>query len=99
MKMDDLETYLNNQLKNSQFQEAWEESCLEFEVARQLVQLRQTMGITQQDLATKLGTKQSAISRLERGVENITLSRLQELVEALNGEVEIRIKRKGEKMT
>jgi transcriptional regulator with XRE-family HTH domain len=38
-----------------------------------LIRIRKDRGLTQTDVAELIGTKQSAISRLERGEEDITL--------------------------
>lgn len=52
-------------------------------------QLRQTMKVTQEQLADKLQVTQTAVSRMERRPDML-LSTLREFVRALGGEVEIR---------
>jgi Helix-turn-helix. len=47
----------------------------EFEVAKQIIGLRVKMGLTQQQLAEKVKTSQSCISRLESGsYQNVSMS-------------------------
>ena len=43
----------------------YEEEVLNAAIARKIYQLRTKAGLTQQDLATRVGTSKSAISRLE----------------------------------
>lgn len=52
-----------------------------------MIRIRKDRGMTQTDLAELIGTKQSAISRLERGEEDITLSRAEAISEALSAEL------------
>jgi DNA-binding XRE family transcriptional regulator len=54
-----------------------------------LAELRRETGYTQADLAEKLGITQSAISQIERG-DDVKLSTLRAIVEALGGEMELR---------
>ena len=56
----------------------------EFEIISQLIELRAKKHLTQKALAKKLGTKQSAIARLEAGRGNPTLEFLQKTAKALN---------------
>jgi transcriptional regulator with XRE-family HTH domain len=56
-----------------------------------LARLREERGLTQQDVATKLGVKQSTISGMERR-DDIQLSTLQKLIGALGGAVEVFIR-------
>jgi ribosome-binding protein aMBF1 (putative translation factor) len=46
------------------------------EVSEKLVEMREQMGLTQADLARKMGVSQQLISRVESGDDNITLETL-----------------------
>jgi len=59
----------------------------DFHVAR----VRMLRGLTQQELAEKVGTHQSSISRLEGGEGEPSLSFLCRVVGALDGYVEVRV--------
>ena len=48
-----------------------------------LIRIRKDRGLSQHDLAELLGTKQPSISRVERGEEDISLSRADEFARAL----------------
>ena len=56
-----------------------------------LRELRAVLGYTQEQLASRLGVQQAAVSRLERRPD-ITLSSLRRYVEALGGELEINVR-------
>ena len=55
-----------------------------------LRQVRNLLGISQNDLALKMNVKQAAISRLESRDGDVTVNSLTDAVEALGGKVEIR---------
>ena len=61
----------------------------EFAVIRAIIDARINKGITQKDLAEKIGTKQSVISRLESGRANPSVAFLHKLADALNSHLEI----------
>lgn len=89
--MSDLQKYLNKRLESSEFKKHWQASRLEYGVARQLIQLRKRAGLTQEELANRVHTRQSEISRIENGDQNISLDKLRRIAEAMGGSVEIRI--------
>ncbi|MDO8638971.1 MAG: helix-turn-helix transcriptional regulator [Candidatus Daviesbacteria bacterium] len=62
----------------------------EFAIIQAVIDARINKGITQQKLAKKMGTTQSAIARLESGNANPSVSFLQKLAQALNSKLEIK---------
>ena len=74
------------------FQAACVQRRLELELAAMIRKLRLSRGMSQAELARRIGTQQSAIARLEGGDENITLSRLQRVASFLGAEVNIHLK-------
>lgn len=52
---------------------------------------REAAGITQEELATRLSTKKSAISRIENHAEDIKLSTLEKFASSLGKSLEVRI--------
>ena len=63
-----------------------------YEIKKQLIQIRNELGFTQKELADKVGTRQSAISRLEAGEYNPSIEFLNKLAHALGKELHILIR-------
>jgi ribosome-binding protein aMBF1 (putative translation factor) len=78
-------------MKDSEFRRAYEELQPEYDIIHAILKKRIENKMSQKDLAKKLNTKQSAISRLESGTYNPTLSFLKKLSVALGGKLEIKI--------
>lgn len=64
----------------------------ELQIARALVEARQTKHVTQQQLAERTGIAQADISRLENGNSNPTLRTLQRLADGLEMTVKVGFK-------
>lgn len=79
-------------MKDPEFRKAWEKTRVEYEVARALISARTKNKMTQAQLARKMKTKQSVISRVETAQTKPTLSFLQRLADALNGKLEVSLK-------
>jgi ribosome-binding protein aMBF1 (putative translation factor) len=76
-------------LKNKEVKKAYIELGPEFDLIKEVIKKRLELGLTQAELAKKLGTKQSAISRLERGNYNPTVVFLRKLALAFDMELQI----------
>ena len=81
------EDWESEQMKDPKFRAAAEE----LEPAYQVARLRIRRGLTQQQLAELVGTKQPSIARLESGKSEPTISFLRRVVEVLGGRLEVRI--------
>jgi predicted transcriptional regulator len=75
------------QLEDPEFREIAES----LEPGHQVARLRLQRGLTQAELAELVGTHQSSIARLESGRVAPRISFLQKVVDALGGEMEIKI--------
>jgi transcriptional regulator with XRE-family HTH domain len=65
----------------------------EMRVESQLAELRRKRGITQAELAKRMGVKQPLIARLEAGrAKNLTLTTIMKAAMVLGADVELRIK-------
>lgn len=71
--------------------EQFEMECDAFIIGEQLKDERLRAGLTQEQLAEKIGTKKSFISRVERGHTDIQLSTLVKLFSGLGRQVTVRI--------
>ena len=80
--------YIGNDAKRVQ---EYEEEVLNAEIARKVYDLRTKAGISQRELARRVGTSASAICRLEASdYEGHSLYMLKRIAEALDRRVEIR---------
>lgn len=78
-------------LKDRAIKKAYEELGPEFEIITLLIKRRLERGLSQEELAEKIGTKQSSISRFESGTYNPTLDFLQKVAECLGSRLKISI--------
>lgn len=90
MRIVDWETHKKKLLKNPKVRKALKENELEFQIAKTLIEARIKKGLTQQELARKLKTKQSVISRVENAQTTPTLSFLKRLSQTLQLPLSIR---------
>ena len=77
-------------MKDPKIFKAYQELQPKFAIIEKIIRARIEEGITQKELAKRMKTKQSAISRLESGRANPSLNFLQRLAGALNSHLEIR---------
>lgn len=77
-------------LKNPKFRQALKEIEPEYQVARALILARLKNDLTQKELAKKMRTKQSVISRVENAKTTPSLSFLKRLAEVLDTRLEVR---------
>lgn len=78
-------------LKNKEFREAYDALGPEFALVQTIIEKRIKRGLTQEALARKIGTKQSAIARLESGTSNPTLEFLEKVATALDAQLVVSI--------
>jgi HTH-type transcriptional regulator / antitoxin HipB len=90
--MSDLKKYINKRkIKDKDFSRNFEEGYKQFKIGVILKQERESAGKTQEEIARQLGTKKSAISRIENHAEDIKLSTLVRMAEALGKRININI--------
>ncbi len=75
MKTTNFDDLLAENLKEEYFKKEYEALEEEFDVAKKIIHLRLTAGMTQKELALQAHTSQAAISRLESGTyRNVSLA-------------------------
>ena len=84
--MDDLK---NELLKNPEFREEYYSHQAEYQVLSFLIDARNAQHITQKELSKLSGIDQADISKIERGVRNISLNTLKRLADAMDMYVKI----------
>lgn len=90
---DDLDKTLEKILKEDpSFQEGLDKAEEAWDIAFQIINLRERAGLTQKDLADLIGTKQSNIARIESAdYTGYTFKTLEKVTKALKAKLEIRI--------
>jgi len=81
-------------LEDKKIKQLYDRLGPEFTMIEMIIKKRIEKGLSQKELARKIGTKQSAISRLESGTYNPSLSFLQKVSEALDAKLKISLAEK-----
>jgi len=76
-------------LKNKEVRKAYDNLGPEFALIEMIIKRRIEEGLTQRELARKIGTKQSAVSRLESGAYNPSIAFLQKVADALDARLKV----------
>mgnify|MGYP001602943424 FL=1 len=86
---------LKKWMRDPVFRRGYNDQLLRLRLTDALISLREKQGLTQSDLARRIGTTQAFVSKLENAEShNYTVETLQRIVLALNGELVIRIRPK-----
>ena len=81
--MSELQEYIKDQKKKSlEFAREYDAFAEEYELREILKTMRKEAGLTQRQLADKLRTKETAISRIENHARDIRVSTLEKYAEA-----------------
>ncbi len=81
--------FLKEELKDPEFKKEFDALEPEYALVREVMDKRLAKKMTQKELAKKVGTKQSAISRLESGNANPSFQFLQKVATALGSRLTI----------
>lgn len=89
-----LKQYTDQQKAVPEFKKAWDRLDPEFELLESLLKARERSGLTQAQLAQKIGTKQPALSRLERGgYRKATVETLHKIAGALDARLVVKLEK------
>lgn len=92
MHITDWDTHKQKMLENPKIRAALKENELEYQIARSLIVARIKKGWTQQDVAKKMHSRQSVISRVENAQTTASLSFLKRLAEVLKLTLSVQFK-------
>ena len=70
--------------KSEDFKSEWAND-VRFHIASNVIELRKYRRMSQSAVAKAMGTSQSAVARIENGLENLTADTLERLIKAMNG--------------
>jgi HTH-type transcriptional regulator / antitoxin HipB len=77
--------------RDSGFAENYDKGFHDFKLGVMLRQARENAGLTQEELARKINTKKTAISRIENHAEDMKLSTLEKFANALGKQLTISV--------
>lgn len=86
-----LKHYFDTQKGVPEFAKAWKETEVSYQAANILLRIREEKHLTQSELATLTGKKQSYISRVEKGTQNISVQTLSNIVESVGGKLKLEV--------
>lgn len=86
-------------LSNAKTKAAYDELAPEYALLRQMLKARQKAGLSQADVAERMGTKAPAVTRLESslgsGKHSPSIATLQKYAQAVGGKLQIKIVHSG----
>ncbi|MGL5124213.1 MAG: helix-turn-helix domain-containing protein [Fusobacteriaceae bacterium] len=88
------ENYLEEQLKKPELKAEYDKITPEYELISAVIKSRMEKGISQIELAKRVGTDQSRISRLEKGTLNPSLDFIKRIADGLGLELHLSFKPK-----
>jgi len=85
------DSYLDQQLTNPSVRQVFEEETKVLSIGIQLANQRKLKGLTQAELAKKIGTSTPQLSRTERRPENVNMRTLIRYAEAVGMNLDVRL--------
>jgi DNA-binding XRE family transcriptional regulator len=90
--MSDVKRYIQKRAKrDTEFAQNYEAGYADFKIGVILRQARESAGLTQEEVARKLQTNKSAISRIENHADDVRLSTLRRYADAVGANLQIRL--------
>jgi DNA-binding XRE family transcriptional regulator len=88
----DHKAFLRKARKRRGFRAAYDALAVEYAIANQMLAARSRAGLTQEAVATRMGTSKSTVSRLESaGKHAPSLSSIKRYAEAVGCKIEVRL--------
>jgi DNA-binding XRE family transcriptional regulator len=89
--MSDIDSLIEKKIKASdEFAKEYGRERERLQIAVALMKLRESEGLTQRQLAEKVGKPQSTIARIENGTMNVTFGILNEIAVGLGKKLDVR---------
>ena len=90
--MSDVERYIEKRAeRDEEFAVNFEAGYADFKIGVILRQAREAAGLPQEEVARKLQTQKSAISRIENHADDVRLSTLRRYADAVGADLQIRL--------
>lgn len=84
--------FFSKKFQNSSFKKAYETVAPLMDIALAIVKARSRLGLSQSDLARKLKTSQSVLSRIENGNQNLSVKMLVKIAHVLGCDLSVNLK-------
>jgi HTH-type transcriptional regulator/antitoxin HipB len=92
--MSDVRKYIRDRAeRDPDFAENYDVGYADFKIGVILRQAREAAGLTQDEVARRLNTKKSAISRIENHADDVRLSTLRRYADAVGANLQIKLAR------
>ena len=90
--MSDVKRYIQKRAeRDAEFAENYDVGYADFKIGVILRRARESAGLTQEEVARRLRTKKSAISRIENHADDVRLSTLRRYADAVGANLQIRL--------
>lgn len=89
--MEDLATLKQELLKDSEVKAEYDKLAPKYKLISELIAARHKAGLSQKELAEKVGTQQASISRLEAGNINPSLGFLEKVADAIGAKLTVQL--------
>jgi ribosome-binding protein aMBF1 (putative translation factor) len=90
--MSDVKRYIQKRARGDvEFAQNYEAGYADFKIGVILRKARESAGLTQEELARRLKTKKSSISRIENHADDVRLSTLRRYADAVGASLQIRL--------
>jgi ribosome-binding protein aMBF1 (putative translation factor) len=90
--MSDVKRYVQKRAERDvEFSENYAQGYADFKIGVVLRQAREAAGLTQEEIARRLKTKKSAISRIENHADDVRLSTLRRYADAVGANLQIKL--------
>ncbi len=90
--MSDIKRYVQKRAgHDAEFAENYAQGYADFKIGVILRQAREAAGLTQEEIARRLKTKKSAISRIENHADDVRLSTLRRYADAVGASLQIKL--------
>lgn len=90
--MSDVKRYIQERAeRDAEFAGNYAEGYADFKIGVILRQAREAAGLTQEEVARRLKTKKSAVSRIENHADDVRISTLRRYADAIGANLQIRL--------
>jgi ribosome-binding protein aMBF1 (putative translation factor) len=89
-KRTDFKAYHNKMLKNKDYKKSYDDLEVEFSIIEAMLKAQKKSGLSQQEIADKMGTSKTAISRLFNGKQLPSWQTIHKFADAIGAKPEVK---------